>query len=159
MAEQISDSELLDLNDNILEDNTGNKTIPISPSMRWTNTQNDHHEIEDGIPDTQQTPEPQERKTQRARGKSRNTRKTLRNLDRKLHKIHQDLAQVSRSQQRNESQPRPRPLLGRKPPYKSALTYELTPTAARVVFRILDPNCIQWLHVDQRSSLKHHEDM
>jgi len=137
MAEHIPDFELLDLNENLLEDNTGNKTTPTSPTMRWTNIQNDHHEKVDGIPDTQHTPEPQERKTQRTRGKSRNTRQTLRNLDRKLDKIHQDLAQVSRSQRRNESQQRPRPLIGRNPPYKPALTYELTPAAARVVFRIL----------------------
>jgi len=118
--------------------------------MRWTDTQNEHHEKADGIPDTQHTPEPQERKTQRTRGKSRNTRHTLRNVGRKLDKIHRDLFQVSRSHQRNESQQRPRPLTGRNPPYKYALTYELTPAAARVVFRILDPNCIQWLYGDQK---------
>jgi len=134
MAEYIPDFELLDLNDNLLEDNTGNKTTPISPSMRWMDTQNDHHEKADAIPHTQHTPEPQERKTQRTRCKSRNPRQTMRNLDRKLDKIHQDLDQVSRSQRRNESQQRPRPLIGRKPPCKSALTYKLTPTAARISF-------------------------
>jgi len=94
------------------------------------------------------------RKTQRTRGKSRNTHQTLRNLVRKLDKIHRDLAQVSRSQRRNESQQRPRPLIGRNPRYKPALTYELTPTAARVVFRFLDPHCIQCLHVDQKIIVK-----
>jgi len=149
MAEHIPDFELLDLNDNLLEDNTGNKTTPIAPSMRWTDTQNDHHEKANGIPDSQHTPEPQERNTQRTRGNSRNTRQTLRNLDHKLDKIHRDLARVSWSQRRNESHQRPRSLIGRNPPYKYALTDELTSATARVVFRILDPNCIQWLHVDQ----------
>ena len=130
------------------------KPHPSHHQLRWTDTQNDHHEKADGIPDTQHTTELQERKTQRTRGKSRNTCQTLRNLDRKLDKIHQDLAQVSRSQCRNESQQRPRPLIGRNPPYKSALTYELTPTTARIVFCILDPNCIQWLHVDQKIIVK-----
>jgi len=78
----------------------------------------------------------------------------LRNLDHKLDKIHHDLAQVSRSQWRNESQQRPRPPIGRKLLYKPPLTYELTPAAARVVFRILNPNCIQWLHVDQKIIIK-----
>jgi len=64
------------------------------------------------------------------------------------------LAQVSWSQWRNESPHRPRPLIGRKLPYKPPLTYELTPTAARVVFRILNPNCIQCLHVDQKIIIK-----
>jgi len=150
MAEHIPDLKLLQLNDNLLEDNTGNKTMPTSPSVRWADTQNDHYDLADGIPDTQHTPELQKRRTQRTRGKSRNTRHTLRHLDRKLDKIHRDLAQVSRSQRRNESQQRPRPLTGRNPPYKYALTYELTPAAARVVFRILDPNCIQWLYGDQK---------
>ena len=154
MAEHIPNFELLDLNDNPLEGNTGNKTTPISPPMRWTYTQNDHHELEDGIPDTQHTPEPQERKTQRTRSKSRNTRQTLRNLDRKLDKIYQDLARVSRSQRRNESQQRPRPLIGRNPSYKYALTYELTLVTAPVVFRILNPNCIQWIQVDQKIIIK-----
>jgi len=154
MAEHIPDFELLDLNDNLLEDNTGNKITPISPSMRWTDTQNDHHKKADGIPDTQHTPETQERNTQRTRGKSRNTRHTLRNLDRKLDKIQRDLAQVSWSQRRNESQQRPRPLTERNPPYKYALTYELTPAAARVVFRVLDPNCIQRLYGDQKIIIK-----
>jgi len=98
MAEHIPDLELLQLNDNFFEDNTGNKTTPTSRSVRWTDTQNDHHDLADGIPDTQYTPELQERKTQRTRGKSRNTRHTLRNFDRKLDKIHRNLAQVSRSQ-------------------------------------------------------------
>jgi len=31
MAEQIPELELLQLNDNLLEDNTGNKTTPTSP--------------------------------------------------------------------------------------------------------------------------------
>jgi len=149
MAEQISDSERLDLNDNILEDNIGNKTTPISPTMRWTDTQNSSHG-EDKTTAIQRTPETEEQKAKKTRGKSRNTRQTLRSLDRKLDKIHQDLAQVSRSQQWKESQQRPRSLMGRNPPYKSALTYELTPTAARVVFHILDPNSIQGLHMDQK---------
>jgi len=38
MAEHIPDLELLQLNDNLLEDNTGNKTMPTSPSIRWTDT-------------------------------------------------------------------------------------------------------------------------
>ena len=92
MAEHIPDLELLQLN-NLLEDNTGNKTMPTSPSMRWTDTQNDHHDLEDRIPDTLHTPEPQERKTQRTRGKSRNTHQTLRNLDHKLDKIHRGSSQ------------------------------------------------------------------
>ena len=99
-------------------------------------------------------PELQERKTQRTRGKSRHTRHTLRNLDRKLDKIHRDLAHVSWSQRRNESQQRPRPLTGWKRPYTNALTYELTTTAAHVVFRILNPNCIQWLYEDQKIIIK-----
>jgi len=78
----------------------------------------------------------------------------LRNLDRKLDKIHRNLAQVSWSQRRYESQQRPRPLTGRNPPYKYALTYELTLTAARFVFRILNPNCIQWLYGDQKIIIK-----
>jgi len=57
MAEQIPELELLQLNDNLLEDNTGNKTTPTSPSIRWTDTQNDHHDLEDGIPDTLHTKE------------------------------------------------------------------------------------------------------
>jgi len=137
-----------------LEDTTGNKTTLTSPSVRWTDTQNGHQDLEGRIPDTQYTPELQERKTQRTRGKSRNTRHTLQNLDRKLDKIHRDLARVSWSQTRNEPQQRPRPLIGRNPQYKPAFTYELTPTAARVVFRILDPHCIQWLHVDQKIIVK-----
>jgi len=93
-----------------------------SPSVRWTDTQNDHHDPADGISDTPHTPELQERKTQRTRVKSRNTRHTLRNLDRKIDKIHRDLAHVSWSQRRNESQQRPRPLTGRKPPYTNPET-------------------------------------
>ena len=89
--------------------------MSISPSVRWTDTQNDHHDSADEISDTQHTPELQERKTRRTKGKSRNTRHTLRNLDRKLDKIHRDLAHVSWSQRRNESQQRLRPLTGRKP--------------------------------------------
>jgi len=79
---------------------------------------------------------------------------TLRNLDRKLDKIHRDWAHVNWSQRWNESQQRPRPLTGRKPPYTNALTYELTPAAARVVFLILNPNCIQWLCEDQKIIIK-----
>jgi len=154
MAEHIPDLELLQLNDNLLEDNTGNKTMPTSPSVRWADTRNDHHDSADGISDTQHTPELQERKIQRTRSKSRNIRHTLRNLDRKLDKIHRDLAQVSWSQRRNESQQRPRLLTGRNPPYTNALTYELTPAAARVVFRILNLNCIQWLYGDQKIIIK-----
>ena len=93
MVEHIPDFELLQSNDNLLEDNTGNKTTPTSTSIRWTDTQNDHHDLEDGIPDTLHTPEPQERKTQRTRGKSRNTHQTLRNLDHKLDKIHRGSSQ------------------------------------------------------------------
>jgi len=78
----------------------------------------------------------------------------LRNLDRTLDKFHRDLAQVSQSQRGNESQQRPRPLTGHNPPCKSALTYELTPTAARVVFRILNPHFIQWFHGDQKIIVK-----
>ena len=68
--------------------------------------------------------------------------------------MHQDLAQVSRSGHWNGSPRQSRPLPGWNPPYKSALTYELTPNAARVVFRILDPNFIQWLHMYQRIIVK-----
>ena len=143
MAEHTPDLELFQLDDNFLEDNTGNKTMPTSPSVGWADTQNDHHDLADGIPDTQHTPELQERKTQRTRGKSHNTRQTLRNLVRKLDKLHRDLAQVSWLQRRNESPQRPRPLTGRNHPYRYALTYELTPAAALVIFHILDPNCIQ----------------
>jgi len=75
-------------------------------------------------------------------------------LDRKLDKIHKDLAHVSWSQRRSESQQRLRPLTGRKPPYTNALTYELTTAATRVVFRILNPNCIQWLYGDQKINIK-----
>jgi len=151
MAEQLSDPELLDSSANILEENTDYKTTHISSPTQETDTQNDNHDKENGTSDIQQTPEPRERKRQRIRDKSRNTRRTLRNLDHKLDKIHHDLAQVSRSQWRNESQQRPRPPIGRKLLYKPPLTYELTPAAARVVFRILNPNCIQWLHVDQKN--------
>ena len=154
MAEHIPDLELLQLNDNLLEDNKGNKTMSTSPSVRWTNTQNDHHDSADGISDTQHTPELQERKTRRTKDKSRNTRHTLRNLDRKLDKIHRDLAYVSWSQRRNESQRRPRPITGRKPPHTNALTYDLTPVAAHVVFRIFNPNCMQWLYEDQKIIIK-----
>ena len=125
-----------------------------SPSVRWTDTQNDHHDSADGISDTQHTPELQERKTQRTRSKLRNTRHTLRSLDRKLDKIHCDLAQVSWSQRRNESQQRPRPLTGRNPPYTNALIYELTPATAHVIFHIFNPNCIQWLYEDQKIIIK-----
>jgi len=104
MAEHIPNLELLQFNDNLLEDNKGNKTMSISPSVRWADTQNDHHDSADGTSDTQHTPELQEKKTRRTKGKSRNTRHTLRNLDRKLDKIHRDLAHVSWSQGRNESQ-------------------------------------------------------
>jgi len=100
-----------------MENNQDKKNMPTSPSVRWTDTQNDHHDSADGISDTQHIPELQERKTQRTRSNSRNTRHTLRNLDRKLDKIHRDMAHVSWSQRRNESQQRPRPLTGRKPPY------------------------------------------
>jgi len=72
MAEHLSNLELLQ-NDNILEDNKGNKTMSISPSVRWTDTQNDHHYSADGISDTQHTPELQDRKTRRTKGKSHNT--------------------------------------------------------------------------------------
>ena len=154
MAEHIPDLELLQLNDKLLEDTTGNKTMPTSPSVRWADTQNDHHDLADGIPDTQHTPELKERKTQRTRGKSRSTRHTLRNLDLKLDKIHQSVAQVSRSQRRNESPQRPRPLTGRNHPCRYALTYELTPAVARVILHILDPNCIQWLYGDQKIIIK-----
>jgi len=75
-------------------------------------------------------------------------------LDRKLDRIHRDLAQISWSQRRNESQQRPRPLTRRNLPYTNALTYELTPAAARVVFRILNSNCIQWLYEDQKIIIK-----
>ena len=130
-----------------------------SPSVQWTDTQNDHHDSADGISDTQHTPELQERSTQRTRSNSRNTRHTLSNLNRKLDKIHWDLAQVSWSQRRNESQQRTRPLTRRKPPATNVLTYELTTAAAHVVFRILNPNCIQWLYEDQKIIIKHHVDM
>ena len=133
-----------------MENNQDKKNMPTSPSVRWTDTQNDHHDSADGISDTQHIPKLQERKTQRTRSNSRNTRHTLRNLDRKLDKIHRDMAHVSWSQRRNESQQRPRPLTGRKPPYTNALTYELATAAARVVFRILNPDCIQWLYGDQK---------
>ena len=111
MAEQISDSEILDLNDNIFEENTGNKTTPSSPTMQWTDTQNNRHE-EGKISTIQHTPEPQEEKTKKTRGKSCNTRETLRHLDRKLDKMHQDLAQVSRSGHWNGSPRQSRPLPG-----------------------------------------------
>jgi len=35
------------------------------------------------------------------------------------------------------------------PPRNPDLIYELTPSAARVVLRILDPVFIQWNHMDQ----------
>jgi len=114
MAEHISDSELLDLNDNIFEENIENKTTPISPAMRWSDTQNTSHE-EDQMPTIQRTPEPQEEKTKQARGRSRNTHQTLRHLDRKLDKIHQDLAHVSKSQRWNEPQQQVRSITGRNP--------------------------------------------
>jgi len=96
-----------------LEDNKGNKAMSTSPSVRWTDTQNDHTTTQQmGYLMHNTHPELQERKTQRTRGKSRHTRHTLRNLDRKLDKIHRDLAHVSWSQRRNESQQRPRPLTG-----------------------------------------------
>ena len=63
------------------------------------------------------------------------------------------MAQVSWSQRRNESQQRPRPLTGRNP-HVRILTYELTPAAARIVFRILNPNYIQWLYGDQKIIIK-----
>jgi len=160
MAEHIPNLELLQLNDNLLEDNKGNKTVSISPSVRWTDIQNDHHDSADGISDTQHTPELRERKTRRTRGKSRNTRHTLRNLDRKLDKIHRDLAHVSWSQRRNESQQRPRPLTGRKPPYTNALTYELTPAVARVLsFAFLIPIAYNGFTRTKKASSKHHVDM
>ena len=56
MAEHIPNLELLQLNDNLLEDNKGNKTMSTSPSVRGTDTQNDHHDSADGISDTQYTP-------------------------------------------------------------------------------------------------------
>jgi len=100
------------------------------------------------------TPEPPENKRQRIREKSHNTRRTLRNLDRKLDKIHQDLAQVNRSRWRNEPQYRPRPLLRHNLTHKPPTTYELTPAPARVVFRIFNPQCMQWLHSDQNLAIK-----
>jgi len=154
MAEHIPNLELLQLNDNLLEDNKCNKIMSTSPSVRWTDTQNDHHDSADGISDTQHTPELQERKTRRTRGKSRNTRHTLRNLDRKLDNLHRNLAHVSWSQRRNESQRRPRLLTGRKPPLTNALTYDLTPVVARIAFRIFNPNYIQWLYKDQKILIK-----
>jgi len=40
------------------------------------------------------------------------------------------------------------------PPRNPALTYELTPGSARVVFRVLDPVFIQWNHMDQSIIVK-----
>jgi len=130
-----------------------------SPSVRWTDTQNDHHDSADGISDTQHTAELQERRTQRTGSKLRNTRHTLRSLDRKLDKIHCDLAQVSWSQRRNESQQRPRPLTGRNPPYTNALIYELTPATAHVSFTFSIRIAYNGFTRIKRSSLKHHVDM
>ena len=79
---------------------------------------------------------------------------TLKQLDRKLDKIHQDLAQVSRSQQTSGPPREARPSVWSVPPHNLALTYELTPSTARVVFRILDPVFIQWNHVDQSIIVK-----
>jgi len=97
MAEQVSDSELLDLNDNNIEDFMSNKSTQHPAKTEWTDTQSNSHE-EEITQTTQLIPESQDERTRKMRSKSRNTRQTLKQFDCKLDKIHQDLAQVSRSQ-------------------------------------------------------------
>jgi len=46
MAEQISDSELLDLNDNNIEDFMSNKSTQHPATTDWTDTQSNSHEEE-----------------------------------------------------------------------------------------------------------------
>jgi len=101
MAEQVSDSELLDLNDNNIEDFMSNKSTQHPAKTEWTDTQSNSHE-EEMTQTTQLIPESQDERTRKMRSKSRNTRQTLKQFDRKLDKIHQGLAQVSRSQQTRE---------------------------------------------------------
>ena len=76
-------------------------------------------------------------------------RQTLPQLDRNLDRIQQDLAQVSRAQQTRKTSNNTRRLAWSQPPCKHALTYARIPSAARVLFHILDPVFIQWHHIDQ----------
>jgi len=96
MVEQISDTERLDLNDSTTGNFMENQSTQNPAPIEWTDTQHNSHVEE--MPQTKQhLQELQEGKIRTIRCKSQNTRQTLRQLDRKLDRIHQDLAQAGPS--------------------------------------------------------------
>jgi len=91
MDTQLSDSELLDLSMNFSEDDNERHSYDEHPPMTTTATQNepqDHQKLTSTTPSTQES----ESEKQDVRRKSDNTRHTLRKLNHKLDKIHDQLA-------------------------------------------------------------------
>jgi len=153
MARQILDSELLELIDSTNGEFMKNQSEQNTAPAEWTHNQINSHE-EEMTQSTQPIQELHEDTTRKTKSNTRNTRQTLRQLDRKLDRIQQDLTQVNRAQQTHETFSNSRQLAWSQPPRKHALTYVLTPSAAQVLFRILDPVFIQWQHMDQSIIVK-----
>jgi len=154
MSEQISDSELLELNTDNTGENEETTEMTISPLTHWQDTQQESRDEDHKRRTPSQTSPLRKKADKRSREKNHQTRRNLRDLNRKLEKIHQHLARTQPPHYQNRSLQKTRPIINPQRPRQSMLTFELTPTMNRLAFRIFDTENIKWIHTEQKIILK-----
>jgi len=81
--------------DTFLDEKTSNNIMPASPSIPWSDTQNDKQSVTAVLSDKLLTIDLHDTPLQSAGDDSHTTQQTLQNLDGKIGKIHHDLARVN----------------------------------------------------------------
>jgi len=147
-------TEMLQPTDTLLNERTSNNIMPASPSIPWSDTQNDKHSVTEVLSDTLLTLDLHNESRQSAGDDSHITRQTLQNLDRKIDKIYHDLARVNWSQRSNKPLQKQAKLTDQTTSWIHTTRHELLTTTARVVFCILNPHYIIWRPKRQQLIIK-----
>jgi len=145
---------MLQPTDTFLDEKTSNNIMPASPSIPWSDTQNDKQSVTEVLSDKLLTIDLHDTSLQSAGDDLHNTQQTLQNLVRKIDKIHHDLARVNWSQRSNKPLQRHGNLTEQTTSWIHAFRHELTTTTARVVFCIHNPHYIKWCPKRQQLIIK-----
>jgi len=151
MSNYISDSEVLEPNVSSLQDNEPIAETSASPIPQRNDIQEEEDDNQQTFP---QTPPLRKRKAKQRKEKDRRTRRTLRDLNHQLDQINQSLQRAQPIQYRDYPQRQQQPIIGPRQIKTTARTYELTPQANRLAFRIFDTANIRWLQVEQKIIIK-----
>ena len=145
---------MLQPTDTFPDERTSNNIMSASPSIPWSDTQNDKQSVTEVLSDKLLTIDLHDTPLQSAGDDSHTTRQTLQNLDCKIDKIHHDLACVNWSQRSNKPLQRHGNLTEQTTSWIHTPRHALITTTARVVFCILNPHYIIWRPKRQQLIIK-----